>query len=69
MGFQIKLTNISMTKGWSDQEVNTQIEKDLNPYATRPNFHTDNIYLADQKYNITYENIRGETQVRPIFIP
>ena len=29
--FQIKLTNISVTKGWSDQEVNTQIDKELNP--------------------------------------
>ena len=28
--FQIKLTKISMTKGWSDQEVNTQFDKDLN---------------------------------------
>ena len=28
--FQVKLTNISVTKGWSDQEVNTQIDKDLN---------------------------------------
>ena len=25
--FQIKLTNISMTKDWSDQEVNTQIDQ------------------------------------------
>ena len=25
--FQIKLTSISVTKGWSDQEVNTQIDK------------------------------------------
>ena len=29
--FQIKLTKISVTKGWSDQEVNTQFDKDLNP--------------------------------------
>ena len=29
--FQIKLTKISVTKGWSDQEVNAQIDKDLNP--------------------------------------
>ena len=29
--FQIKLTKISVTKGWSDQEVNTQIDKDLKP--------------------------------------
>ena len=26
--FQIKLTKISMTKGWSNQEVNTQFGKD-----------------------------------------
>ena len=25
--FQIKLNNISMTKDWSDQEVNTQIDQ------------------------------------------
>ena len=31
MRFQIELTKISVTKGWSDQEVNTQIDKDLNP--------------------------------------
>ena len=29
----------------------------------------DNIYLVDLKYNITYQNIRGKTKVRPIFIP
>ena len=29
--FQIKLTNLSVTKDWSDQEVNTQIDKHLNP--------------------------------------
>ena len=28
--FQVKLTNISVTKGWSDQEKNTQFGKDLN---------------------------------------
>ena len=28
--FQIELTKISVTKGWSDQEVNAQIDKDLN---------------------------------------
>ena len=28
----------------------------------------DNTYLADLKYNITYQNIRGKTKVRPIFI-
>ena len=31
MRFQIELTKISVTKGWSDQEVNAQINKDLNP--------------------------------------
>ena len=29
--FHIKLTKISVTKGWSDREVNAQIDKDLNP--------------------------------------
>ena len=29
--FQIELPKISITKGWSDQEVNAQIDKDLNP--------------------------------------
>ena len=29
--FQIELTKISVTKGWSDQGVNAQIDKDLNP--------------------------------------
>ena len=29
--FQIKFTNIFVTKDWSDQEVNTQFDKDLNP--------------------------------------
>ena len=29
--FQIELTKISVTKGWSDQDVNAQIDKDLNP--------------------------------------
>ena len=28
--FQIELTKISVTKRWSDQEVNAQIDKDLN---------------------------------------
>ena len=27
------------------------------------------IYLVDLQCNITYQNIRGETKVRPIFIP
>ena len=31
MRLQIELTKISVTKGWSDQEVNAQIDKDLNP--------------------------------------
>ena len=58
-----------MTKGWSDQEINLQFDKDLNPQATRPNFHRDNINLVDLKCNIPYQNIWGETKVRPIFIP
>ena len=29
--FQTELTKISMTKGWSDQQVNAQVDKDLNP--------------------------------------
>ena len=29
--FQTGLTKISATKGWSNQEVNAQIDKDLNP--------------------------------------
>ena len=29
--FQIELDKISVTKGWSDQELNAQIDKDLNP--------------------------------------
>ena len=28
----------------------------------------DNIYLLDLKYNITHQNIRGKTKVRPIFM-
>ena len=31
--------------------------------------HRDNIYLVNLKSNITYQNIRGETKVRLIFIP
>ena len=31
MQFQIELTKISVTKGWSDQKVNAKIDKDLNP--------------------------------------
>ena len=37
--FQIKLTKISVRKGWSDQKVNTQFDKDVNPEATKSNFH------------------------------
>ena len=29
----------------------------------------DNIYLVDQKDNKTYQNIQGETNIRPVFIP
>ena len=29
----------------------------------------DNIYLVDLKYNIAYQNVRGETNVTLIFIP
>ena len=28
----------------------------------------DNIYLVDLKWDITYQNIRGETKIRPIFM-
>ena len=42
--FQVELTRISVTKRWSDLEVNAQIDKDLIPQATRPNFHRDIIY-------------------------
>ena len=31
MQFQIELTKIYVTEGWSDQEVNAQIDKNLNP--------------------------------------
>ena len=31
MRFQIEFTKIYVTEGWSDQEVNAQIDKDLNP--------------------------------------
>ena len=31
--------------------------------------HRDNIYLVDLKYNITYQNARGKTKVRPILYP
>ena len=31
--------------------------------------HRDNIYLVDQKCQITYQNISGETKVRLILIP
>ena len=41
---QIELTKISVTKGWSDQEVNAQIDKVLDPSATRSNFHREIIY-------------------------
>ena len=66
-----------MTNGWSDQELNTQIDKDLNPLGTRPSFHREMIYtLVHLKYNITnipknttYQNIWGKTKVRPIFMP
>ena len=37
MRFQIKLTNISVTKGWSDKEANTQIDRDFNSAATKSN--------------------------------
>ena len=29
----------------------------------------DNTYLADLKYNISYQNMQGKIKVRPIFIP
>ena len=44
MRFQIELTKISVTKGWSDQEVNAQIDKDVNPLAAKSNFHRETIY-------------------------
>ena len=31
MRFQIEFTKISVTEVWSDQEVNAQIDKGLNP--------------------------------------
>ena len=47
-----------MKKGWSDQEVNAQIDKDLSCKAKF--FQRYNIYLVDHKCNITYQNIRGK---------
>ena len=54
----------------------------VRPKSKSPNWHGsqpisykakfsqgDNTYLADLKYNITYQNIRGKTKFRPIFIP
>ena len=39
------------------------------PIKYKVNFsQRDNIYLVDLKYNMTYQNIQGETKVRPIFI-
>ena len=34
-----QVTTTSVTKACSDPKVNPQIEKDLNPYATKPIFH------------------------------
>ena len=68
--FQIGLTKISVTKDWSDQEVNAQIDKDLKSRSYKANFsQRDNTYLVDLKYNIINQNTRGKTKVRPIFIP
>ena len=40
------------------------------PISYRAKFsQRDNTYLADLKYNITYQSIRGKTKVRPIFVP
>ena len=40
------------------------------PISYKANFsQRDNIYLLDLKYSIIYQNIRGKTKVRPIFIP
>ena len=45
--------------------------KSLNWQASQPKSYKtkfsrrDNIYLVDQKYNRTYQNIRGETKVKP----
>ena len=46
-----------MTKGWPDQEVNTQIDKRSQPISYKAEFlQRDNIYLVDLKYNITFQN-------------
>ena len=70
MQFQIELTKISVTKGYSDQEVNAQIWQKSQPICYKAKFlQRDNIYLVDTKYNITYQKIREKAKVRPIFIP
>ena len=68
--FQIKLTNSSVTKGWSDQEVIPKLTR-ISTHKLQGQIFTerDNVYLVDQKYNITYQNIQGKTKVRPIFMP
>ena len=66
--FLIELTKISVAKGWSDQEVNAQIDK-LGIYYKAKFSQRYHAYLVDLKCNITYQNIRGKTKFRPIFIP
>ena len=48
----------------------TQFDKDLTTHKLQDQIFTDRkyIYIADFKYNITYQNVLGETRVRPIFI-
>ena len=61
-----QVTTTSVTKACSDPKVNPQIEKDLNPYATKTNFsHKETMPLTDVKFNITYLNKQRIIKVRP----
>ena len=51
-------------KAWSKPKVNPQIEKNLNPLATKPEKET--MHLIDAEFNITYQNNQGIIKVRPL---
>ena len=47
----------TVTKDWSDPKVNPEIEKGLNPLASKTNFSWDEtMHLINVKFNITHQN-------------
>ena len=62
-----ELTTMFVTKVLSDPKVNPQMNKDLNPWGTRPTFpQRETMHVFDVKFSIHLPKEPGGIQVRPL---